>query len=384
MEAIGKAAISSHNATQKHKNSARQTKSNQSVKAFFKSQSAPTTLDYKTAAAEGTWAFHTVKHQQSFLSNDCTSQKFTSVRTKTKSITTRVLGPYAQKILLSELGTQPFSVLVDASNHNLLELFSLVIRFYNAKVGVQVRLLYLRSMPSETSQQIIDFIHTSLQENDLDLKRLTSFCADNAPVNFGSSQLSGQNNVLYRLKQRAIQLNSVGSPAHILHNEAEKGSDCLTVDITTIVMKIGSHFKSQTSRTLSLKQFCEKLDTNYSTLPTHTPTRWTTLDSVLEPMIDLWEPLKAHFLSLKHPPRIFMDFFKLGESLVVVTFLHNALLLFKKPILLLQETTALFPELTEIVESFKCSVQFSRFFISATCRTKYDYIWSPQKKFTDE
>ena len=140
----------------KHKNSARQTKSKQSVKAFFKSQSVPTTLDYKTAAAEGIWAFHTVKHQQSFLSNDCTShlfktlfpdsdiaKKFASARTKTKSITTRVLGPYAQKILLSELGTQPFAVLVDASNHNLLKLFPLVIRFYNANVGVQVRLLYL-------------------------------------------------------------------------------------------------------------------------------------------------------------------------------------------------------------------------------------------------
>ena len=117
-------------------------------------------------------------------------------------------------------------------------------------------------------------------------------------------------------------------------------------------MKIGSHFKSQISRAVSLKQFCEKLD-NYSTLPTDTPTRWTALDSALERMIDLWEPFKAHFLLLKHQPQILLDFFKSGEPLVVVTFLHSALLLFKKPILLLQKTTALFPELTEIVESFK-------------------------------
>ena len=263
-------------------------------------------------------------------------KKFASDRTKAKSIITGVLGPYAQKILLSELKTQPFSVSVDASNHNLLKLFPLVIRFFNAEVGVQVLLLNLRSMPSETSQQIIDFIHTSLQENDLDVKQLTSFCADNASVNFGGSQLNGKNNVFYRLSERATQLIPVGCPAHILHNAAEKGSDRLTVDIETIVMKIGSHFKSQTSRAVSLKQFCKKLNTNYSTLPTHTPTRWTTLDSVLEQMIDLWDPLKAHFLSLKHPPRILMDFFKSGESLVVVTFLNIALLLFKKPILFLQ------------------------------------------------
>ena len=208
-----------------------------------------------------------------------------------------------------------------------------------------------------------------MRENDLDLKRLTSFCADNAFVNFGNSQLSGQNNVFYRLKQRATQLIPVGCPAHILHNAAEKGSDGLTVDIETIVMKIGSHSKRQTSRAMSLKQFCEKFDTNYSTLPTHTPTRWTTLDSVLERMIDLWEPLKTHFLSLKHPPQILIDFFKSGESLVVVTFFHSALLLFKKPILLSQETTALFPELMEIVESFKCKIlqrQNSNFFGATT------------------
>ena len=128
-----------------------------------------------------------------------TAKIIASSRTKTKSIIAGVLGSYAQKILLSELETQPFSVSVDASNHNELKLFSLVIRFFNAKVGVRVRLLNLRSMPNETSQQILDFILTSLQENDLDLKRLTYFCADNAPLNFGRSQLSGQNNVFYRL-----------------------------------------------------------------------------------------------------------------------------------------------------------------------------------------
>ena len=166
---------------------------------------------------------------------------------------------------MPELGTQPFSVSVVASNHNQLKLFPLVISFFNAKVGVQV--LNLRSMPSETSQQIIDFVHTSSQENNLDLKQLSFFCADKTPVNFGGSQLSGQNNVFYRLKQRATQLIPVGCPAHILHNAAEKRSDRLTVDIETTVMKIGSHFKSQTSGAVSLKQFCKKLDTNYSNCP---------------------------------------------------------------------------------------------------------------------
>ena len=133
----------------------------------------------------------------------------------------------------------------------------------------------------------MDFILSSFHENGFDPKQRTSFRANNAWVNFGGSQLSRQNNVSYHLKDRETQLIHVGCPAHILHNAAEKASDRLTVDIETIVLKIDSHFKSQTSRAVNHKQFCEQLSTNYSTLPTHTPTRWTTLDAVLEQMVDL-------------------------------------------------------------------------------------------------
>ena len=78
--------------------------------------------------------------------------------------------------MLSELGIQPFSVTVDASNHNKVKLFPLVIRFFNAKVGVRVRLLDLRSMASETSQQNMDFIVSSFHKNGLDPKQLIFLC----------------------------------------------------------------------------------------------------------------------------------------------------------------------------------------------------------------
>ena len=171
--------------------------SNQSMKNFFTSRTSPNNLDYKAAAAEGAWAFHIAKHQQSFLSNDCTThlikavfsdsdiaKKFTSARTKTASINTGVLASFAQKSLLSELGENPFSISIDASNHNEVKLFPLVVRFFSAKVGVRVRILDLRLMPCETLQQIMNFI-CSLEENGLKLENIISFCADNVPVNFG-------------------------------------------------------------------------------------------------------------------------------------------------------------------------------------------------------
>ena len=68
---------------------------------FYTRSSQLTTTDYKAAAAEETWAYHTVKHQQSLHFNNCTSQlfkaifpdsdvakKFASARTKITSIIT--------------------------------------------------------------------------------------------------------------------------------------------------------------------------------------------------------------------------------------------------------------------------------------------------------
>jgi len=270
---MGKTAISAHNATTKPKNMARSIASNQSMKQFFKNRTTPANLDHKAAAAEGAWALHTAKHYQSLLSNDCTTnlnkaiftdsdiaKKFTSARTKTASIITGVLAPFARKLLLSELGEQPFSVSIDASNHNEVKLFPLVISFFSAKVGVRVRILDLRSMPCETSQQIVSFICSSLEENGLRLENVTSFCADNAPVNLGGRQQTGKNNVFNRLLEKtSARLIPIGYPVHILHNAAEKRAERLTVDDETIVLKICSHFKSLTSRVQNLKQFSEQL-----------------------------------------------------------------------------------------------------------------------------
>ena len=95
-------------------------------------------------------------------------------------------------------------------------------------------------------------------------------------------------------------------------------------------------------------------------------------------MIELWEPLTQHFLSLRCPPRILENFFRSEESLVIVSFLHSALSVFKKPLLLLQSTNALFPELADIFKSFKTAIFQRR--NSEFYGTKTDKLhWSTKK-----
>ena len=172
---------------------------------------------------------------------------------------------------------------IDASNHNKVKLFPAVIRFFSAKVGVRVHFLDLRLLPSETTQQILNFICSCLEESGLRMENIASFYADNAPVNFGGWHQTGKNNAFNRLQeQTCVHLIPIGCPAHILHNAAEKGAERFNVDIEIFVLKTRSHFKSQTSRVQNLKQFCAQLEAQYNALPTHTPTRLTTSCNVLK------------------------------------------------------------------------------------------------------
>ena len=144
--------------------------------------------------------------------------------------------------------------------------------------------------------------------------------------------------------------------AQTKHKKLFGTRSCLYFDIIRKLAHCVQKVADPCCRVQNLKQFCAQLEAQYIALPTHMPTRWTTLGNVLEKMIELWEPLTQHFLSLRCPPRILENFFRSEESLVIVSFLHSALSVFKKPPLLLQSTSALFLELADIFETFKTAI----------------------------
>jgi hypothetical protein len=123
------------------------------------------------------------------------------------------------------------------------------------KSGVRVRLLDFAVLPGESSEIVYKFIVEVLQTHGLSMENLTSFCADNAPVNFGGPQTNGKNNVFHHLKTKQKHLIPIGCPAHILHNAAKEASEQLPFDIESIAFKLQSHFKGSTKRHEALKEF---------------------------------------------------------------------------------------------------------------------------------
>uniref|UniRef100_A0A914X152 Uncharacterized protein n=1 Tax=Plectus sambesii TaxID=2011161 RepID=A0A914X152_9BILA len=210
-------------------------------------------------------------------------------------------------------------------------------RYFTASKGVQVRLLDMESLPGEDSTMVANFIIQVLGKHQLQFENLVSFCADNAPVNFGGPQLAGPNNVFKKLQEKKKNLIPVGCSAHILHNAAQKAADRVPVDIEAIVFKLASYFKGSTRRHEDFKDICNFLEVNYETIPSHGPTRWLTLGKVIDRVLKLWDPLTTLFTSKDKSPRILEEFFSSDESLPVLQFLHSVLAVFEKPLLLLQE-----------------------------------------------
>jgi hypothetical protein len=174
------------------------------------------------------------------------------------------LAPYSVKNLLEDLGTQPFSISIDSSNHKEEKLFPFVVRFFSARKGIQVRLLDLETLPGESSILVFEWIKGMVRKHDLDFHNLSAFCADNAPVNFGKPDQKERGpgedepqNIFYKIQSECPYVIPIGCCAHVLHNSAKHAANNLSIDIESIAFKLASYFKGSTKRHVEFEDLCD-------------------------------------------------------------------------------------------------------------------------------
>jgi hypothetical protein len=290
-------------------------------KWFPKQSAAPE--DLERAVTEGLFAYHTLLHNHSFRSMDCTSKiikhiydkKFCAARTKTEAIVTDCIAPFALEIIETDLQSTPYvSISTDASNHQATKLLPVMIQYFHPAKGIQVKLLDLHKLSGETSQIVTDAIMKTLDLVSVSQK-VVAFPADNTNSNFGGAERRGTNNIHTKLKAELKRdaLLGLGCSAHILHNAMQTGADCLPFDVEQIVCKMYQHFSIYTVRVEKLKEFCEFADVEYKKLLGYSKTKWLALMPAVERILLIFEGLKSYFLSLPQCP------------VVIKTFLDNPL-----------------------------------------------------------
>lgn len=357
----GKGDILQHISTDKHKLQDRNLASSSTLNKFF----SPKTFgsnEKKLAATEGLFAYHIIRHNQSFRSADCMSKivkkvfepKYSSGRTKTEAIIKKVFLPMVLEKLDQDVNPVKFiTVLSDASNHKDMKIFPLLIRFFLPKFGIQTKILDINCEPGETSDIISNYIITTLKNNNLDGK-LVALSADNTNCNFGGAARKGENNVFYKL-QEAIKrpLVGVGCPAHILNNCIQSAADKLPVDVEAIIVKIYGYFYIHTVRVEALKEFCSFVDIEYKKVLGYSKTRWLSLMPAVDRVLKLFPALKSYFLSQDNCPKILTKFFQHHLSEVWLHFIHAEATSFHSTILKIEGDNISFIEVLNILKQFE-------------------------------
>ncbi|XP_062538709.1 uncharacterized protein LOC134206983 [Armigeres subalbatus] len=213
----GKSDISQHLRSQRHKSVERAVVSARPINSFMVKQGSADF--FKIAASEALFAYHCVRHSQSFRSNDCLSKlinklydpKFSSARTKSEAIVTNVLSPFALQEVVEDLRkVNSVTISVDASNKKDIKLFPVVVRYFLPNRGVHDRILDFVSLPGETSDLQCSMLTDICDRYDLRSK-IVALCADNTNTNFGGCKRQGKNNVWRKLemyfRERLLELD---------------------------------------------------------------------------------------------------------------------------------------------------------------------------------
>ena len=312
----GRLSLANHVDSEKHKKAVRGEKSSAKVTDCY--SKSGTQIEDNVAAAEATMAFHTVKHHQSYKSNDCTStlirkvfpdsnisKKYSCARTKVEAIVNNVLSPMTVQYALNDIqehGVMYLGVATDGSNHQSIKLFPIVIQYFDwINGGLQSKLLEVRSTTNETFLTIANEVKETLTKMDL-FEKCVSFTGDNCNTNFGGLARRKGNNVFSRLKNDVPNLVGIGCPAHILNNCLHHGTNQMSIDIESIIYKTYQYFCIYTVRTEELKTYCEFVDMEYQKLLSHSVTRWLSLYPGLSRMLQMYPALQSYFMSIDRPP----------------------------------------------------------------------------------
>jgi len=194
---------------------------------------------------------------------DCTStllkhiynKKFACARTKTESIILNVFAPFAMQQICNELKSTKFAtIMIDTSNHKNLKIVPILIRYFNLKTGVQIKVLEITNLKGETADILTNYIIEILNKYKLSDK-IIAFSGDNCNINFGGSNRKGTKNV-FSFLNKGLKNNicGIGCAAHVLHNAMQSSADILLIDI---VNKIFQYFHIYTVRVEHLKEFCD-------------------------------------------------------------------------------------------------------------------------------
>lgn len=214
-------------------------------------------------------------------------------RSKCTAIIKNVLGNYAQSILIKQLQSRHFSLLIDESTDITgTKHLAIVCRFVESGI-VHDKFLELLPIPDATALKIYEVIVKFFTTHSIDYKKnLIGFGADGANTMMGE-----RNSVQTLLKGDVPHLVVVRCVCHSLALCANHACSKLPSVIEELVRDIHTYFQHSFKRQHHFKNFQNFVGAKPHRILQNSQTRWLSLLSVVRRVIEQYDALKYYFTS---------------------------------------------------------------------------------------
>lgn len=370
----GEKAVRKHCTSKEHGKANSQILTNQILTNIFPSTSNFKNENLKIAAAVVAQIYHGLSHHHSYLSIECgiklnneifkdsaICSKISCGRTKVQSIVENVICPKSIEMVLEEMRNLPFSNSIDASNKGNKKFFPLAVRYFHKEKGLQHKIIDFYEDADETSEAITK-IKLSIEKNDLDIKNVVAYGADNASVNYG------KNNSVYQNLKSSVNNNLIkgNCHCHILHNAGRHAIKALSYDVENLVAKVYAEFSNSAKKVEELKLCFDFVEMEYEKVR-YSQIRWLSLFQAVERLLSSWPAIKVYFKELgkEHCHKVVWDFVNEDEHEIeynlkyvsypelYLYFVHHYMNLMTKSLLLTEKNNLTCIELDEIMRSLK-------------------------------
>ena len=145
-----------------------------------------------------------------------------------------------------------FPIGSDASNKGNKKLFPVTVRYFSRTEGLKDGLLDFYNDNDETSQAIADQLKTIIEGNELNLKYVSSYSADNASVNYGKHP-----SLFQKLKQQNNNIVPANCNCDVMNNTIKYALKAFSFDVESFVIKCYNSLSS--SAKIQMREFYEFL-----------------------------------------------------------------------------------------------------------------------------
>ncbi|XP_061478100.1 uncharacterized protein LOC133382414 [Rhineura floridana] len=253
----GVEAIQKHMETEEHIRASEMVKQSAAMTSCFANKNTPEM--FSVAAIEVGSMYHAVMHQHSYLSADCGIKLISTMiedsalvkklrcgRTKAECIVENVLGPKSIENVVRALGGRstkkvPYSIATGVSNKGNRKMFPVAVRYFDADLGVQEKLLDFCELPLETAVAISDSLLKIVTDLGLSAENIVAYTADSTAVNYGV-----RNSVFQILMEQKSSIVKANCFCHILNNAARHGCLKSKYDVEFLVYKIYAELSGST------------------------------------------------------------------------------------------------------------------------------------------